>query len=232
MRKKIILSIVLLSILAVGFYFLNRYNFLSAIKPNKAEVSKPIIKRNYTLTKSNIIKIKSKLSANEANEKSVSSFINILTDSIFSQWYGTKWDFYGTTQIPNEGKIACGYFVTTTLQDAGVKLQRSKLAQLASEEMIKTLVRKSDIHRFSNYKIDKFNSEIKKLGKGLYVIGLDNHTGFILNKNDSVFFIHSSGIYPYCVMKEYAPESKLLVHSKYRVVGKISTPTFLKEHWF
>src|SRR2546429_7045322 len=34
---------------------------------------------------------------------------------IFPSWYGTAWDFYGTTEVPQQGKIACGYFVTTVL---------------------------------------------------------------------------------------------------------------------
>src|SRR5678815_2190781 len=32
---------------------------------------------------------------------------------IFSSWYGTAWDFNGTTEVPQQGKIACGYFVST-----------------------------------------------------------------------------------------------------------------------
>src|SRR6476660_4877291 len=29
---------------------------------------------------------------------------------IFPSWYGTPWDFNGTTEVPQQGKIACGYF--------------------------------------------------------------------------------------------------------------------------
>src|SRR5678815_5098001 len=32
---------------------------------------------------------------------------------IFPSWYGTAWDFNGTTEVPQQGKIACGYFVST-----------------------------------------------------------------------------------------------------------------------
>src|SRR5437764_1215954 len=38
---------------------------------------------------------------------------------IFPAWFGTPWDFNGTTQTPGEGKIACGYFVTTVMRDLG-----------------------------------------------------------------------------------------------------------------
>lgn len=44
-------------------------------------------------------------------------------------WYGTPWDFNGTTEQPGTGAIACGYFVTTVLRDAGVQLERVRLAQ-------------------------------------------------------------------------------------------------------
>src|ERR1700741_5295000 len=56
-----------------------------------------------------------------------------LRDSLLPCWYGTPWGFYGTTEEPGQGTIACGYFVTTVLRDAGCSLQRIKLAQYPSE---------------------------------------------------------------------------------------------------
>ena len=52
------------------------------------------------------------------------SFIKLLEKDFFTIWNGTQWDFYGTTQVPQKGKIACGYFVTTVLRDMGVKIDR------------------------------------------------------------------------------------------------------------
>ena len=103
-----------------------------------------------------------------------------MTDKIFPYWYGTDWDFNGTTQKPNEGKIACGYFVTTTLRDIGLDINRVKLAQCASEQMIKKLVSEDNIYRFSNKSIEEFETNLKQKGNGIYVVGLDNHTGFVL----------------------------------------------------
>lgn len=74
-------------------------------------------------------------------------FTQTITQTILPSWVGTKWDFNGTTQIPQQGSIACGYFVTTVLQDGGVKLNRVKLAQCASEQMITTLVQPKLIKR-------------------------------------------------------------------------------------
>lgn len=156
------------------------------------------------------------------------NFITAVADGIIPFWYGTDWDFYGTTQTPKEGKIACGYFVTTILRDAGVKISRVSLAQQASENIIKSLTTAKFIKRFNNAKIDNFVVDIKKQGEGLYVVGLDNHVGFILNDGSEVWFIHSSYVEPSEVIKEKAIDSPILSGSKYRVTGRISADdTFL-----
>lgn len=145
--------------------------------------------------------------------------INFISDSLLPCWYGTPWDFNGTTQIPQQGNIACGYFVTTTLRDAGLTIDRKKLAQCASEQLVKTTC--TEIRRYSNKSLNHFVEEIRKSGFGLYIVGLDNHTGFILNDGKEVYFIHSGVITPRCALKEKAIESKTLRFSNYRVVGKI-----------
>lgn len=58
-------------------------------------------------------------------------FEKALVNHIFPYWYGTKWSFNGHTQIPNQGSISCGYFVSTTLSDVGVNVERISLAQQA-----------------------------------------------------------------------------------------------------
>jgi len=67
----------------------------------------------------------------------------------------------------------------------------------------------------------EFITHIKKSGFGLYIVGLDNHTGFVYNDGNEVFFIHSSYASPKCVVKEVAMQSSVLYYSKYRVVGKL-----------
>jgi hypothetical protein len=150
-----------------------------------------------------------------------SRLIKTICDSMIPCWYGTPWNFYGTSETPGKGTIACGYFVTTIVRDAGLTNQRIKLAQVASEEMIKTLCEKSTIERFSNKSIDEFVLAIKKMGTGLYITGLDNHTGFIYNDSLEVYFIHASYITPKCVVKEFAVSSAILSSSRYRVIGKV-----------
>lgn len=141
---------------------------------------------------------------------------------IFPSWYGTAWDFNGTTEVPQQGKIACGYFVSTVLRDAGWRVQRARLAQQASENIILSLTTDAYVKRFRRVAIREFVDAVKNWGTGIYVVGLDIHTGFIVNTGDEVYFIHSSYVEPYAVVREKAIESKILTASNYRVLGKIT----------
>ena len=150
---------------------------------------------------------------------------------IFPSWYGTPWDFNGTTEVPQHGKIACGYFVTTVLRDAGWRVQRARLAQQASENIILSLTTDPYIKRFRRVAITDFVAAVKEWGAGIYVVGLDIHTGFIVNTGDEVYFIHSSYGEPYAVVREKASESKILAASQYRVLGKITADDVFMEKW-
>ena len=150
---------------------------------------------------------------------------------LFEFWYGTPWDFYGTSETPEQGKIACGYFVTTILRDLGLKVQRAKLAQQASENIIRSLTTDAYIKRYRLKPINDFVEDVRKDGPGIYIVGLDVHVGFIINVDDEVYFVHSSYMDPLCVVKERALESKILTASKYRVLGKISADDELILKW-
>ncbi|GAB2638414.1 hypothetical protein GCM10027035_35160 [Emticicia sediminis] len=151
--------------------------------------------------------------------------------SLMPFWYGTRYSFYGQTETPGEGKIACGYFVTTVLEDLGLKIERNKLAQLPSEEMIKSLVEKESIRRFSQYTIIDFLADVRETGTGLYVVGLDTHTGFLLYQNNEMRFIHASGRFPFAVVNERAKESIILGKSNYRIIGKLSDDEKVLQNW-
>lgn len=150
---------------------------------------------------------------------------------IFPSWYGTAWDFNGTTEVPKQGKIACGYFVSTVLRDAGWKVQRARLAQQASENIILSLTTDPYVKRFRRVAISDFVTAVKKWGAGIYVVGLDIHTGFIVNTGGEVYFIHSSYVEPYTVVREKASESKILAASNYRVLGKVTADDLFIEKW-
>jgi len=164
---------------------------------------------------------------NQARE----SFERAVFDGVFPYWYGTKWDFNGTTERPGEGKIACGYFVATVLRDVGMRVQRTRLAQQASENIILSLTTNYHTKRFRQVPINSFVESVRSWGTGLYMVGLDVHVGFILNRDGEVYFIHSSYVDPYCVVIERGVESQILGASRYRVLGKISEDDDLILKW-
>lgn len=158
-------------------------------------------------------------------------FTTAVTETIAPAWFGTAWNFYGTSETPQQGSIACGYFVTTVLRDAGLPIARVKLAQCASEQMITSLIQPKYISRFSNIPMEDFIQSVKSQGYGLYVIGLDSHTGFIINDDREIYFIHSSYIGSKVVQKEQAATNQILKQSKYKVLGKISSDEKVLERW-
>jgi len=151
----------------------------------------------------------------------------IITSDLAPHWYGTPWSFSGTSQIPGEGSIACGYFVTTLLRDAGFNLERVKLAQQASENIIKALVLPASIKRFSGKPLDRFLNDARALGNGIYIVGLDYHVGFISVEESGAYFIHSSYQEPFAVVRESAQTSQILADSRYRVIGKLADEKLL-----
>jgi hypothetical protein len=214
-------------LLLVAGIFLFRNNFLYLLNKEPG-----LNNKEYSLELDSVRTIKQGLYTNKAGASVLEkNFTELITTRIFPYWYGTKWDYYGTTEMPNEGSIACGYFVTTTLRDMGVPINRTKMAQCASEEMIRSLATKKNIHHLSNMGIFEFETRLKKFGNGLYVVGLDNHTGFLLLSAEGNYFIHSTGLYPYQVVKEKLTEAPLLIRSKYRVAGKISSDKVFLKKW-
>lgn len=144
-----------------------------------------------------------------------------MSSKVFPYWYGTQWDFNGTTRIPRKGKIACGYFVTNILTDVGFNIPRVKWAQSASEVFIKKLA-PNHLKRFSSKPIAKVATYLLQSGTGLYLVGLDNHTGFITVMDQKVRFVHADYYEPEKgVVSEELDSHSPINHSKYRVIGKL-----------
>ena len=149
---------------------------------------------------------------------------------IFPFWYGTPWGFNGTTRTPREGKIACGYFVTTILSDIGFTIPRIRWAQSASAVFINKLAQ-PDIKRYSNASILKIKEILQDWGDGLYLVGLDNHTGFIRVRQNEIKFIHASYYQPEIgVLSEPVASDNPLANSRYRIFGKLLSDDMI-IHW-
>jgi hypothetical protein len=154
-------------------------------------------------------------------ESAQNLLIRFIDDEIFPYWYNTPWNFYGTTRIPKSGTIACGYFVTTVLQDVGFDIPRVKWAQLASEGIIKKFCR--DVKRFHDRPVSEVIDYIKKKPDAVYVVGLDCHVGFIVKYQEKIQFVHSNYYNPEIgVMSENLDTENPLRDSKYRVIGKVT----------
>lgn len=147
-------------------------------------------------------------------------------------WLGTAWDFNGTSATPGSGKIACGYFVSTILRDAGFKVERIKLAQQPSQNIIATFLPRSEMHVRAGQSYDDFLNEVTSRGPGIRIVGLDKHVAFIVVEEDqSIRFIHSSGGYPYCVVDEDRDNATALQNSKYRVTGDFTHSDDVIHRW-
>lgn len=153
--------------------------------------------------------------------------LDALAEEVFPAWMGTDWDFNGVTQVPRQGQIACGYFVTTVLRDVGFRVERAKLAQQASLKIIQTICPRELIKDYGGIDVPELVRRLGNMPQGLYVVGLDIHTGFISNGPKGVSFIHASYGTPSQVVHERALESKVLAQSKRFVLGRVDNDVFL-----
>ena len=147
---------------------------------------------------------------------------------LWSAWYGTEWDFNGYTHKPRNGQIACGYFVSTTLRDAGMKLNRYELAKLYSHAIVTNIC---DTVTKDLNNLDSLVSYIASQPKDIYIVGLDSHVGFLIKEDAGIFFVHSNYIGPVAVTKELALESEALASSNRYVLGSILSNKGILEKW-
>ena len=143
---------------------------------------------------------------------------DLIVQDLFPFWDGTPWAFYGDTEVPQKGRIACGYFVSTILEDAGFVVEREQLAQQAAEHIMLTFARPQSLKRFSNRPASEVVDYVHGQGDGLYLIGLDYHVGFLVRRDKKVEMCHSAPSTG--VTCEDALTSPSMV-SKYRVVGPV-----------
>ena len=138
-------------------------------------------------------------------------------------WIGTPWNFYGTSEEPGRGTIACGYFVTTLLRDSAVRVERVKLAQQASEKIVKTLAPKDRVWRFRSDDVEEVLKTVRAQPERWFSVGLDLHTGLLLRLDDGrVLFCHSSFLEPQAAICEDAATAPAMA-SNYHVVGALFT---------
>lgn len=152
--------------------------------------------------------------------------------AMMSCWLGTPWDFNGICQTPGSGKIACGYFVSTILRDAGFSVERVRLAQQPSQWIIGTFLSKKMMTIRAGQNYDTFVDQAIERGPGIHIVGLDNHVAFVvIPESGGIRFIHSSGAHPFCVVDEDRSEAVSLQRSNYRVIGNLTRSPEVIHGW-
>ena len=146
-------------------------------------------------------------------------------------WLGTPWDFNGIATEPGKGKIACGYFVSTVMEGAEFQVSRTQLAQQASQNILRTFLKQNDLRLRVGVPYKTFCQEMMRCESGIYIIGLDTHIGFLIVKNQSLIFLHSSGSKPWCVVEESGEQAHVLEKSNYRVMGNITGSDDVLRRW-
>ncbi len=173
-------------------------------------------------------------STSEDKEKVVELASNFVIDSLIQKvlpaWYGTSYKYGSNSQKPREGHIDCGHFVTTTLHDVGFNLPNpNALAQYASLHIMQTMMKpKSSGLRLRNiaqsylnlgrtyhqpeWTAQTLDADIRKWGRGVYIIGLDSHIGYIVNDGNNTAFVHAS----------YYPSN--ILNRRFESIGVVSEP--------
>jgi len=146
-------------------------------------------------------------------------------------WIGTGYDFNGIAEKPGSGRIACGYFVSTVIRDAGFKVNRYKLAQQPSENILRTFIEREDCLLSVGKEFDAYADWVEKMDKGIYLIGLDTHVGFVVNRQDGMGFIHSSGAKLVGVVEESRDEALAIQNSRWRMLGSFSGDPGVIRTW-
>lgn len=153
-------------------------------------------------------------------------FEQALLNQIIPYWYGTAWTFEGHTNIPNQGTIACGYFVSTTLKHMGVNLNRYKLAQQWPKHEAKSLDTAMILVEGNCEEL------LQEMQEGIYFIGLDaSHVGYLLKRQNHLFFIHSNYSSPTEVVIEDAAFSEVFMSYRSFYLAKLSANNSLMEAW-
>ncbi len=158
-------------------------------------------------------------------------WVQLIGSEFYNYWQGTPWDFNGTTTEPKNGTIACGFFVTTVLKDAGVPINRHKLAICPSLKMMQALTSPKEIKNLSSLSYSRFSDWLMQFGKSVFVIGLDYHTGFIVNDGQEVWFIHSNYIDKVGLVKEKVSRSEALQASKTRYITCLTNSEKFLRSW-
>jgi hypothetical protein len=150
---------------------------------------------------------------------------------IFPAWFGMSWGLgaNSTADRPHAPgmTVACGYFVSSVLENAGLRLgTRFTYAQAPALHVQKTLA-PGDLHRYFSISGQALADKIAGLGEGLYIIGLANHIGFVVVDAAGVRLVHASYTGDQVVISEPLATAQAIADS--RPKGYFVTPVMHDE---
>jgi len=166
-----------------------------------------------------------------AVENDARLILELIMPEMMRCWLGTPYDFNGTAEKPGEGKIACGYFVSTVIRDAGFRVNRYRLAQQPSENILRTFIPGKDCILEVGTKFSAYADKVEGLPNGIYLVGLDTHVGFIVKRSDGMKFFHSSGSRPWAVVEENRRNAGVLQRSNWRMTGSLTGEPSVIRTW-
>ena len=153
-----------------------------------------------------------------------------LREVVFPAWMGMPWGL-GPNSTPLRPhapgtEIACGYFVSSVLENVGLRLDtRFRFAQAPALHAQRSLApAERDLHRFFSIPADALERRIAALGEGIYVIGLNNHIGFVDVHGGAVQVVHASYTGAQVVTREPLVAAEVIANS--RAAGYFVTPLF------
>lgn len=145
-------------------------------------------------------------------------------------WYGTRFDKNGTAEVPGEGEIACSYFITTLLQEAGMNVERVKIAQQGALDIAKIICQPQNLtHCTAPAEVEAL---MAKKGKGLYIIAFNFHVGFLYNNGYETRLIHASPLPPSTVANIPMKGARSFDYSPFYDIGRLADNKDLIRKWF
>lgn len=190
---------------------------------------------DYTAAKSAMlakrIKLQAAYHAKQISLDSVSNyFVQAYVNTIIPHWYGTRWSFEGHTATPQQGEIACGYLVSTTLSHSGVNINRYKVAQQAPYSEALTYACGDSVLSISGAQNISPTLLQAQYPEGLYFIGLyKSHVGLLLKRGDKTFFIHSDYVDGKTVIEDAAVSPVLAYYRTFYVAPLSHNSSFIKK---
>lgn len=232
MKKGIVAGICLLPLAALLFYIhtiarTNLRDTLGTIPNIVLAKSTPNRSGSYRELLEHLGEQKAKLLPAESSRNAATLADGIR--KVMTYWYGTPWSLSGDGQEPDSGHVGGAYFVSFVLRDLGFRFDSVRMARQPPSRIIKAFCRKEDVAWFADRSFGELEEYVKNEGKGVYLLGLNDHIGFIVY-DWGISFVHSNPFFPQKVMSEKARYSLKLRASKTWTIGKLFSEDLIKAY--